>query len=144
MHMQMRGIARGICTLGIIGALVSAQQVRAESVFAGRGAASLEKLTLQPLVLAGIGAPSAVSCALGFSPLAGDTLETFDVQVEEEKGPGITKQLIVFGIITAAVGYAVIELMKSDSEPMKAQKPGKTGPDLPGLTNRAEPLTRSR
>jgi len=128
MNMKIRGIARSVLILTIVGTFVSAQQASAESVFTGRRAGSIEALAARPILPTEVSSPAAGVCALSFSALRADTIETFDVQVDEEKGPGIGKQLAVFAIITAIVGYAVIELMKPDNEPVKTQKPGKPIP----------------
>jgi hypothetical protein len=128
MNMKTRGTARSILILTIVGTLVSAQQASAESVFTERKAETIEALAVHPILPAEFSSPAAGSCALSLSALRADTIETFDVQVDEEKGPGIGKELAVFAIITAVVGYAVIELMKPENEPVKPQKPGKPIP----------------
>lgn len=144
MSTEMKRVTRSILILGIVGTLVSAQQVRAESVFTGRGPGNIEKLTLQPLVIAGASSPASGSCALSFLSLRGDTIEMFDVPIEEEKGPGMVKQLVVFAIITAAVGYAVIVLMQSDSEPEETKTPEKPIPEYSRSLGTAMPFSRSR
>jgi len=141
--MKMHRIARSVLILTIVGTLVSAQQASAQSVFTGRGAGKTEVLVSRPIALTGVSVPTAGVCALSFSSPKADTVETFDVQVDEEKGAGIGKQLAVFAIITAIVGYAVIELMKSDSG--KSTESNTSGKPTPGVAASARitiPLTR--
>ena len=110
----------------VIGTLVSAQQASAESVFTPKGFDSIEACAAARTMPASVSAPAPGPGAMSLHSFAADTVETFDVEIEEEKGPGIGRQLIVFGILTAIVGYAVIELMASDDEPAKTTKlPGK-------------------
>lgn len=113
----------------VIGTLVSAQQASAESVFTPKGFDSIEACAVSRTMPASVTAPAPGPGAMSLQSFAADTVETFDVEIEEEKGPGIGRQLIVFGIITAIVGYAVIKLMASDDEPAKTTKlPGKEIP----------------
>ncbi len=124
----------------VSGALVSAQQASAESVFTPKGFDSIEACATSRSMPASFAAPSLGSgpSALGLRSFAADTVETFDVEIEEEKGPGIGRQLAVFAIITAIVGYAVIELMASDDEPAEPSKPGGKDPNpfssVPGMS----------
>ncbi len=116
----------------VSGALVSAQQASAESVFTPKGFDAIEACATGRSLPADFAAPAPGSGpgALGsLRSFAADTVETFDVEIEEEKGPGIGRQLAVFVIITAIVGYAVIELMASDDEPAEPSKP--PGKDIP-------------
>jgi hypothetical protein len=128
--MKIRGIARSILILGIIGTLVSAQQAAAESIFTATGAGGIEKLALRPLDLTNDAQSAAGAWTMDYLSTEDDTLETFDVEVEEEKGPGVIKQLVVFGIITAVVAYSVIVLMGSDDSEPEEKLPGKTVPML--------------
>jgi hypothetical protein len=100
-------------------------------------------LASRPIALKEVSVPTAGVCALSFSSLKVDTVETFDVQVDEEKGAGIGTQLAVFAVITAIVGYAVIELMKSDDG--KSTDSNTSGKPTPGVAASARitiPLTR--
>lgn len=144
MRIQMKGLARSIIVLGVVGTLVSAQQARAESVFTEGSRGRAAELTLRPIVLSNAISPAARVSALDFNALRGDTVETVGIEVEEEKGPGTGKQLAVFAIVAAAVGYAVIVLMKGDDESAKASKPGKPAPGFPALVRVAVPFIRSR
>ncbi|MDD4858288.1 MAG: hypothetical protein PHD74_09325 [Candidatus Krumholzibacteria bacterium] len=126
--MNTGAIARSILILWVIGTLVSAQQAGAESVFARPCAEAVEKLTLRPLDLTSAAPSAAGALSMNYLSVGDDTTETFDVQVEEDKGPGMVKQLVVFGIITAVVAYSVIVLMSDDSESDETTKPGKEIP----------------
>ncbi len=141
--MKIGAIARSVLVLLVIGTLVSAQQVSAESVFTPKGIDAVRVIeadrTAPPLDPAF--APAAG--AAGFGAFAADTVETFDVEIEEEKGPGIGKQLAVFAIITAVVAYAVIVLLGSDDEPSDdSGTNGKEPPDLPGAARVPAPFIR--
>jgi hypothetical protein len=127
--MRVKSIAKSVLILLVIGTLVSAQQASADSVFTPKGFDSIEARAAGPLVPAGAPAPLSAPGALSLRSFAADTVETFDVEIEEEKGSGIGKQLAVFAIITAIVGYAVIVLMQSDDEPVEPSKPG--GKEIP-------------
>jgi|GEM_PF-2892288 len=142
MRIWMKGIARNIVVLGVVGALVSAQQARAESVFTQSGRGGVAKLTLLPFVLTNAGSSAGRASALAFIALRGDTVETVGIEVEEEKGPGMGKQLAVFAIVAAAVAYAVIVLMKGDDAPAKTSKPGKPAPGFPAGLRVVVPFTR--
>ena len=143
MNTKMQGMARSVLILTLVGTFVSSQQASAESVFTGRNSGSIEGLAGRPILLTGVSSPATAARTLTFSALRADTVETFDVQVDEEKGAGIGKQLAVFAIITAIVGYAVIELMKSDSG--KSTESNTSGKPTPGVAASARitiPLTR--
>ncbi len=122
----------------VIGALVSAQQISAESVFTPKGFDSVEACAANRPMPSGGSARAPVPGALGLRSFEPDTIETFEVEIEEDKGPGIGRQLAVFGIITAIVGYAVIELMASDDEPAEPSKPAGKDPNpfssVPGIS----------
>ena len=136
--MKTKGVAKSVLVMIVSGALVSAQQASAESVFTPKGFDSVETCAIDRSMPANFAAPASGSSALGLRSLAADTVETFDVEIEEEKGPGIGRQLAVFAVITAIVGYAVIELMASDDEPAEPTKPGGKDPNpfsaVPGMS----------
>jgi len=130
--MKTKTVSKSVLILIVIGTLVSAQQVSAESVFTPRGIDAAAVPAAGNAASAGVAASASDQGGLGFRALPEDTVETFDVQIEEEKGPGIGKQLAVFAIITAVVGYAVISLMSSDDEPTKSSTTtGRQPPYLP-------------
>lgn len=141
--MRVRGTAKSVLVLIVIGTLVSAQQVSAESVFTPKGIDAVKVIEADRAVppLEAPGAPAAG--AAGFRAFATDTVETFDVEIEEEKGPGMWKQLAVFAIITAVVAYAVIELLGSDDEPVEdSGTNGKEPPNPPGAARAPAPVIR--
>jgi hypothetical protein len=130
--MKTKTVSKSVLILIVIGTLVSAQQVSAESVFTPRGIDAAAVPAAGNAVAAGVASSASDQGGLGFRALPEDTVETFEVQIEEEKGPGIGKQLAVFAIITAVVGYAVISLMSSDDEPATSSTTtGKQPPYLP-------------
>jgi len=144
MRMRRRGIARSLLILAIIGTLASAQQASAESVFTTRAAGSIEALAVRPIALMHVSAPAVGGGALQYSSLQADTVETFDVEVDEEKGPSMAKEIAVFVVITAIVGYAVYTLLDPDDteEPTDSGGGGKDGPDPPVLVGFRIPFTR--
>jgi hypothetical protein len=129
--MRTRCFARSVLVMLIVGTLTAAQQASAGSVFSAAAAASESLPAAPPFALGDRGAPPGPPLALASTPVPGDTVETFDVQVEEEKGPGLWKQLIVFGIITGAVAYAVVTLLKSDDEGTTTTGSGGSGKPTP-------------
>ncbi len=131
--MSIRAMAKSVLVLIVIGTLVSAQQVSAESVFTPRGIDAVKVVEVNRAApsLDPPGTPAAGGA--GFRAYGVDTVETFDVEIEEEKGPGMWKQLAIFGVITAVVGYAVFELLGSDDEPVEdSGTGGKEPPNVPG------------
>ena len=130
--MKARTFAKSVLVLFVIGTLVSAQQASAESVFTPKGIDAVRSRTVGGGMPVSASGPAPSAGGIGFRSFPADTVETFDVEIEEETGPGIGKQLAVFAIITAVVGYAVISLMASDDEPATTSKPaGKEPPSFP-------------
>jgi hypothetical protein len=120
--MNPKASAKSVLVLIVIGTLISAQQARAESVFSPKGFDSLKaSATGTPMPASGP-APASSPSALSWRSFAADTVETFEVEIEKDKGPGLGRQLAVFAIVTAVVGYSVIVLMKSDDAPAKTTK----------------------
>lgn len=142
--MDTKHVARAAFIVTLIGTLVSAQQVSSESVFNARDSVDFAGLRVKPLVLASTVSFEEGVASLEYRALRGDTVETFDVEIEEEKGPGIAKQLVIFAVITAAVGYAVIVLMKSDDTEKKSGPPGKEPPSFARGAFISVPFPRSR
>jgi hypothetical protein len=141
--MKTKAAAKNVLVLIVIGSLVSAQQASAESVFTPKGFDSIKVSPVGRSMPAGGPASAPVSGAMSLRSFAADTVETFDVEIEEEKGPGIGRQLAVFAIITAIVGYAVITLMASDDEPAEPSKPpGKEPPPFPTGAGVSAAITR--
>ena len=142
--MDTKHVARAAFIGTLIGTLVSAQQVSSESVFNGKDSVDFAGLRVKPLILASTVSFEEGVASLEYRALRGDTVETFDVEIEEEKGPGIIKQLVIFAVITAAVGYAVIVLMKSDDTEKKSGPPGKEPPSFARGAFISVPFPRSR
>jgi hypothetical protein len=141
--MKAKTLSRSALVLFVIGTLVSAQQVSAESVFTPKGIDAAAACAVGNTAPAGASASNSAEGGFGFRALSADTVETFEVQIEEEKGPGIGKQLAVFAVLTAVVGYAVISLMSSDDEPTKTSTTtGKQPPYLPPGAAGAVMITR--
>jgi hypothetical protein len=127
--MNIRAMARSVLVLTVVGTLVSAQQVSAESVFTPKGFDAVTAAEVGRIMAPESPASSPLAGRAGFGAFAADTVETFAVEIEEEKGPGMGKQLVIFAIITAVVGYAVIALLGSDDEP--AEESTNTGKEPP-------------
>ncbi len=144
MGTKRAGFARSVLVLLIIGTLSAAQQVSSESVFSA-GTPAAGSLPQGPrLVLNGPPAPAAGTTFLSSTSAPPDTVETFDVQVEEEKGSSLWKQLAVFGVITAVAAYAVYSLVGKDDEPAPTGGggSGKPTPDRLSAAAISLPLTR--
>jgi hypothetical protein len=144
MGLRTRCIARSLLVMAVIGTLSAAQQVSAQSVFGARGAGTGSLSAAPSLAFGSSGFHAAGAPALGYASTPGDTVETLDIQVEEDKGPSLWKQLVVFGVITAVVAYSVIALMGSNDEtpPEDTGGSGKPTPvRVPGSAI-AIPLTR--
>jgi hypothetical protein len=141
--MKTKATAKSVLIMFVIGTLVSAQQASAESVFTPKGFDSIEAYAVSRPMPPSLPAPASGPGALGMRSFSADTVETFDVQIEEDKGPGMGKQLAVFAIITAIVGYAVIELMATDDEPATPKKPpGKEVPTFVAAWGISAGITR--
>jgi len=140
--MKWKEFARTILILAMIGTFVSAEQVSGESVFTVKGGPPLEKLVIQPSLFAEAGQAESGPAAVSFSAFAADTIETFEVEVEEDKGPGVIKQLVIFAVLTAIAGYAVFTLLDSDDE-TENDKPGGKDPPVFSAAVMRIPLTRS-
>ncbi|MBN1885560.1 MAG: hypothetical protein JW876_08565 [Candidatus Krumholzibacteriota bacterium] len=109
-----RPIGRTMFILLLIGAFVSAQQARAnESVFSR--APSRARNDLSSLVVDNGPDMQAVATATwrGMPP---DTVETYDIELEEDEGPGLTKEIVMFAIIAAVVGYMIVTLIQPDDD----------------------------
>ena len=142
--MSTMRIARSVLIMAVVGAVVSAQQVSSESVFDSRNSAGLQTHAAGSRSLFPAFPAQEDSVRLGTIPAGADTVEAFDVEFEDDKEPGITKQLVMFAIITAIVGYAVIELLQSDDAEQTSEPPGKDPPVVTSGTLISIPFPRSR
>lgn len=119
----MKPAARSILILFIIGTFVSVQQVSSEEIIdcAGR------ELRLEHL--AGVGTALSMDRAEQFFSYDADTLETFDVELEEEKEGNLYKEIAIAAIVVVMVGYMVITLFNPGEEEEESPSNGK---DIPG------------
>jgi uncharacterized membrane protein YqjE len=111
-----------ICILLILGMFVSAQQVSSESIFESRGYLTLDELKTD---FSGAAAYENV-------PMYADTLEMYDIELEEEER-NVYKEIAVYVIIAAVVGYLVVTLIKPDEEEAVPED-GKEPPVMSGLS----------
>jgi hypothetical protein len=106
----MKSIVRTVLILLMVGTLVSAQQVPSETVFERKCTdLSLYSLAIAPQVYA----PERTAEFVSFPS---DTVETYDIEIEEDKGKSLYKEIAVFVIVAAMVGYMIITLIGSDEE----------------------------
>ncbi len=141
--MKIGAMGRSALVLFVIGTLVSAHQVSAESVFTPKGFDAVKAGEVGRIASGESPAPAALAGPAGFSAFAADTVETFDVEIEEEKGMGMGKQLAIFAVITAVVAYAVISLLGSDDEPVEdSTNTGKEPPYFPTGARLSPSITR--
>ncbi len=98
-----------ICILLLIGLFVSAQQVSSESVFDRTDDFSLHENKL--------GSPVFTSAAPeAYGSAHADTMEVYDIEIPEEEERNIYKEVAVYVLVVAAVGYFVYTLIKPDDE----------------------------
>ncbi len=117
-----------------LGTLVSAQQVSSENVFEDKGDLDFDRLLLP--------SPNfSDSRALCFSAISSDTVEAFDIEIEEE-GPGLYKEIAVFLIVAAVVGYMVVRIIDPGDEEEEGNG-GKEPPPFNSVIGVSVPLNRS-
>ena len=112
----------------IVGMLVSAQQISAESIFTQRGALSLDDLRLDPPDFSSIESPGSNI------PLYADTLEMYDIELEEEDERNIYKEIAAYVIVAGAIGYMIYTFIKPDEEEETPSSGGKEAPVLPAFS----------
>ncbi len=103
---------------------------RSESVFDSSGilgpaAGSAPRLELVSGADEALGGAPAL-----FSASGQDSVETFDVELEEEEGPGIYKEVVMVAIVAAAVGYLVY-MMIDPGEEEEASTDSDSGKPIP-------------
>ena len=104
-----RSVGRTLFVLFLVGAFVSAQQARcAESVFSLETEKAPDGLTV--LVVPADAGPSVLAGA-GMQRMPTDTVETYDIELEEDDGPGLKKEIAMFVIVAAVVGYMIACLL---------------------------------
>jgi hypothetical protein len=117
----VKGALKKIFLIIIIGAFVSVQQTSAESIFQEEERFSLHHLVLTTPVLH-------EGSNTAFLSFGSDTIETYEIELEEEEGPGLYKEIAMFVIIAAVVGYMVVQLIQPDEE--EETDTGKGGKDV--------------
>ncbi len=121
-----KGIQRFLCNASIlflIGMFVFAQQVSSESVFdEGRILSSRNPALDAP----DLSAQDSVSVPV-------DTMEVYDLMFDEEEDRNLYKEIAIFAIVAAAVGYIVVTLIKPDNEEVTTDG-GKEPPVIPTFT----------
>ena len=116
-----------IFILLLIGLFVSAQQVSSESVFDRKSDLALSESKL--------GAPAfGPSHPAAFYSAAADTVEIYDIDIYEEEDRNIYKEVAVYAIVVAAVGYFVYTLIKPDDEAAADDGGGKEPPITPSIS----------
>ncbi len=120
--------------LFIIGTLVSSQQASSRSIFTQKRHVEYDRLVLSAPDFSENSNPA-------FSSLSADTLETFDIEVEEEGERNLYKELAVFLIVGAAVGFVVYLLIKPDDVEEGDANGGKE-PPIPPTIGVSIPLSR--
>jgi hypothetical protein len=130
---EKKGIQRLICNaavLFLIGMFVFAQQVSSESVFDDGRALQIRDPVLDSPDLS---AQDSVATPV-------DTMEVYDLMYDEGDGRNLYKEIAVFAIVAAAVGYFVVTLIKPDDEEVTTDG-GKEPPISPALSV-SVPLSR--
>ncbi len=118
----MKPIARSILILFLIGMFVSVQQVSSEEIVeCGGREFSLEHL-------AGAGTALSIDRGECFFSYGVDTLETFDIELEE-KEENLYKEIAIAAIVAVMVGYMVITLISPGED---EKEPSPNGKDIPG------------
>lgn len=109
-----RSVGRTLFVLFLVGAFVSAQQARCEeSVFSRDTTEAPDELTV--LAVPADAGPSVLAGARLHS-MPTDTVETYDIELEEDDGPGLKKEIAMFVIVAAVVGYMIATLIMPDDE----------------------------
>ena len=115
-----------IFILLLIGIFVSAQQVSSESIFDKRNDLSLHESKL--------GAPDfGTAPPAGYTSAPADTVEVYDIEISEEKDRNIYKEVAIYTLVVAAVGYLVYTLIKPEEEEV-VDEGGKEPPIIPAIS----------
>jgi len=128
MHVRgMRGIRRFICNASVlllIGFFVFAQQVYAESVFDSGNDLSRRDPALDSPDLS----------ARDSVYTAADTMEVYDLMYDGDEERNLYKEIAVFAIVAAVVGYMIVTLIQPDDEEEAPADDGKEPPITPVLS----------
>lgn len=122
---MIRGAARSVLILFVIGTFVSAQQVRAANVFTEDKSVDLAGMTLQAPDFSP-GEPGARFYA------SADTIETYEIEIEGKKSGNIYKEIAMVAIIAAFATYMVVTVFFPGGEDEEEDNGG--GKDLPDFT----------
>lgn len=117
----MKLLIRPGLILCVIGTLVSAQQVSSETVFDRPSGVSLHELTITKAEL-----KQATYHSLRSMP--SDTTETYDIELTEEKGSSLFREIAVVAVVVAMVGYMVYVMLDKDELEPVTNGGGKPGP----------------
>lgn len=121
-----RGIHRLVCNAAVLflmGMFVFAQQVSSESVFDGGRTLQLRDPVLDSPDLS---AQDSVSTPV-------DTMEVYDLMYDEDNERNLYKEIAMFAIVTAVVGYMIVTMIKPDDEEVITDD-GKEPPITPALS----------
>lgn len=119
----VRRILSNVAILFLVGMFVSVQQVSSESVFEGGRAFPARNPALD--------APELSEQDTLYVPV--DTMEVYDLLYDEEDDRNIYKEIALFAIVAAAVGYFVVTLIRPDDEEVTVEG-GKEPPVNPTFT----------
>lgn len=115
-----------IFILLLIGIFASAQQVSSESIFDKRNDLSLHESRL--------GAPDfGTASPAAYTNASADTVEIYDIEIYEEKDRNIYKEVVIYTLVVAAVGYFVYTLIKPEDEEV-VEEGGKEPPISPSIS----------
>lgn len=119
-----------------IGFFISAQQIHAEAVQRNENPLDLNSLVITSPDLGEDSRPV-------FIPTFGDTIETYDIELEEKKDSAtLYKEVAAFVIAAAMVTFIVVTLLEKDEEEDRTDRSGK---DFPPVGQRVQfyiPFTR--
>jgi hypothetical protein len=125
--MRAKSEIRAILILAVLGCFISAQEARPESVFQREHSRRPAELALRP-VAANLTPSAAGGMMLRAAPMAADTIETVDIEVEQPKKHHVYKELAAVVIVTAVVTYALVTLLKPGDDGEKTSTSGKPTP----------------
>lgn len=81
-----------------------------------------------------IAPPNFIDGSSSFQPaFRGDTLETYEIEVEEKKERSLLKEMAIFLVAAAVVGYIVVQLIKPGENDGSSDNGGKEPPLNPDL-----------
>ena len=113
-------VLKSSAILFLIGAFVSAQQVRAGTVIISEEPIEFEKMLVEAPDFQGEEVPA-------FHTGGSDTLETIDIEVEEDKGTNY-KEIAAYVIIAAAATFVLYTLLKPEGDEAESEDEGKPTP----------------